>query len=517
MDRSQLRKIGIWLISLCLSISPFWSVSAITESNDSLETAFDGLDESVQSELVFKRLMIEAIDTSLEINSALGFDSSSTFQRAAVVVPAYALIRGTYFAQRGLFSDIRHITPEKRKSSKTTAKQTFALYKRLIEKEQALKVAEDRLLEMKVQASGEILSKPTRKQTDVASRGKTPAQPSPTPAAAPLDQGKNLGTSYEIPSSSKNATKVVSKEVLDKPVSITSSKISTAQVAKIRNILNANGIVNFRALSLESQSSLSKLGLDQKDIGAISDELDKNGLTLKGDADKTATAQADEGKVSTDPDKTATAQTDEGKTPADADKPATAQADEGKASTRKNPTFAQRMRAVKASFEQPFRKQQPSTQTNANAATSNPAPAAAQTATKQPTTPVVSTQTSARHTPASSNQAAKPTATNISDADLKAQEFINKQQDTVEKLKAEIKTIKADLKTRMGLKFRNIFYRGGRLIRNLGFLAVGLAGIPVYIATAGEMAIVVFDLPEDMEALKQQYIQDIEEVILASS
>ena len=454
MDRSQLRKIGIWLISLYLSISPFWSVSETeNEFVESPETAFDALDENVQDELVFKRLMIEAIDTSLEINSALGFDSSSTFQRAAVLVPAYAVIRGTYFAQRGLLSDIKRITPEKRRSTGGVFKESKLLVRTLLDKEQALKNAETRLKQLRIQAAEQIIS-----------------VEQPVPKTPQLDKGTVPDGAGKTATVQQTPKAVSISELMNRPISIP-NKVTAVQAAQIRNTLANNGIASFGDLVQKTPSELSSLGLDQKSIDAINNELDNKGLTLADEADKTAVAP-----------------TEEGKTPAvDADKTATAQADEGRTSTRR-PTFAEKARAQRIRIQERLKRQ---SSQNHNASAGTPA----QTAE----------QNTARPTPANSAQQAVQ------------QQMIEKQEGIVRQLETETSTAKANLRKAMNVKLKGIFYRGGRLIRNLGFLTIGLAGIPVYVAAVGETAIVVFDLPEDMKHLREQYVQDIEEVITAAS
>jgi len=119
----------VWLLSFCFIIAPFWSVSKpdklLTDDfhteepleETSLETAFDMLDEDVQSELIFKRFIIGAIDVSLEVNEALWLYSSGTFQRIAIILPSWIIVRSAYFVQRGFLSDLRSITPDKKNNT----------------------------------------------------------------------------------------------------------------------------------------------------------------------------------------------------------------------------------------------------------------------------------------------------------------------------------------------------------------------------------------------------------------
>ena len=122
----------VWLLlSFYFSIAPFWSVSESSEpltdeshiedplEEELLETAFDMLDEEVQSELIFKQFMISAIDVSLEVNEALWLHSSGSFQRIAVIIPSWIIIRGTYFVQRGFLSDLKAITPDKKSNERS--------------------------------------------------------------------------------------------------------------------------------------------------------------------------------------------------------------------------------------------------------------------------------------------------------------------------------------------------------------------------------------------------------------
>ncbi len=147
MDRSQ---VLIWL--LCFSVAPFWGVSEIEEvsselleiSEEGLHSAFGSLSEEVQSELNWKRRVIDAIDTTREVNEALGFhDPDLGIGDKTIVMGTWALAAGSvYFTQRGWASVVRRVTPDHlRPRNTTTYNNMKKLTGELFDKEVALKKA----------------------------------------------------------------------------------------------------------------------------------------------------------------------------------------------------------------------------------------------------------------------------------------------------------------------------------------------------------------------------------------
>ena len=326
MDRSQ---IFIWMISLCFSVAPFWGVSEIeaeaeavmAEAVDSLETAFDVLDEGVQNELVFKRLMIEAIDQSMEINEALGFEGTGTMGRVLVVPAWWLTFRFVWGGTGAVKSEVRRVTHNKRMVSTEAQKQLRGLVRDLFNKESSLKTAHSKL---------------------------------------------------------------------DK---------------------------------LQSQATVEKLRV--------------------AEANATSTAKAEEGKIAGDAEKTAQA-TKEGKIAGDAEK--TAQATkEGKIAGDAEKTAQSRKQVS------------------------------------------VNTQTTSK--------------------------LIAKQENIVKTLETEVSELKTNITRNTNLKLGKIWYRLGRFARGVGLSVVMLASITAQAVIVGDTVIIVFDFAEDMEDLREQYIQDIEEVV----
>ena len=406
MNKNQLL---IGLLSLCFSVVPFWSVSESAE----VETAFDRLDEDVQDQLVFKRLMVEAIDTSLEINEALWFDSSSAWQRAAVVIPAYTVIRGTYFAQRGLMSDVRRMTPEARHSHKQVAKENTRLVQDLLSQESALKQAQEKLRVLKAQGVNEDVRAAESMRT--------------------MHGTQELVSQAEL----KEMEEAGKRAAREKPI-VDEGKTTAVPEKPI---------------------------VDEGKTTAVPDEK----------------PIVDEGKTTAVPEKSIV---DEGKTTAVPEKPAlpadpnqTAQTDKGRAVATKSLAETRRL----SRFLRRGKKPPPAAPANVN-------------------TPAAPANVNTGHTPVSTTA-----------------ELISQQESTVKMLESKVSELRTKVQNISKLKLKNVFYRGGRLIRGVGLMSIVLGAVPVYVAATGETVMVIFNLREDMEALREQYVQDIEEVMAVSA
>ena len=93
-------------------------------------------------------------------------------------------------------------------------------------------------------------------------------------------------------------------------------------------------------------------------------------------------------------------------------------------------------------------------------------------------------------------------------------ELIKKQENVVKTLEKEVDELRANaMKNAMNTKVGRFTYRTFRVLRGLGLTTVVLGGTVVQAAILGDTAVIVFNIEEDMETLRDQYIQDIEEVV----
>ncbi|MDE0151126.1 MAG: hypothetical protein OXK80_01340 [Bdellovibrionales bacterium] len=405
MDRSQ---IFIWMMSLCFSIAPFWSVSAemgdeamaeaeaaVLEAQDMLDTALASLSEEVQDELGYKRYVIEAIDMSLEVNDALGLDGSSGFDRF-LALPVWVLesrlISGMQGPIRlpveageqrkgwlrlfrrgehlGLTSDLRRVTHDQRMVTGDAHTQLRGLVKDLLAKEAGLKSAQDRLSELQAQQAQE--------SSKASGDAEKPAQAEAKTGQATAEQ--------------------------------------TAKTEK---------------------------------SGGVS-----------GDADKPAQAEAKTGQATAEQ----TAKTEKsGGVSGDADKPAQAEAKTSQATAEK-PAQAKEAKSLAETRQEGKRRRR-----------------------------------------ARGGQAQKVT--------VPVEELIRSQQVIVQNLQTEVSALKKGIVNNMNLKLGKAWYRIGRFARGVGLTVIVIGGLSAQAVIAGNTVIVFFDFADDMEMLKEQYVQDIEEVM----
>ena len=100
------KKILIYAVgTLCLT----FSFSASAASVD-----LEQLDKITLADIIFKRILIETIDSAQDVNAALGFDDSSITSRV-IAVPAWFLTaQAVGNVMGGLGGDIEWLTPDKR-------------------------------------------------------------------------------------------------------------------------------------------------------------------------------------------------------------------------------------------------------------------------------------------------------------------------------------------------------------------------------------------------------------------
>ena len=87
----------------------------LTFSFPAVSVDFEKMDKVDITDIVFKRILIGAIDTTQEINSALGVKNLNGMKKAFIVVPAWFLTsQAVIRVADGLLDDVRWLTPKKR-------------------------------------------------------------------------------------------------------------------------------------------------------------------------------------------------------------------------------------------------------------------------------------------------------------------------------------------------------------------------------------------------------------------
>ena len=438
MDRSQ---IFVWVVSFCFSFAPVWGFSsemddfpmteqelALSEMEKALTLAFNSLSEEVQDELTFKRFVIDIIDHALTVNEVLAFDTSNTLHRIGVVLPAWLVIGGTWHAQRGLISNIKSITPDKRSSYKNAFKNNRDLVKNLLNKQSTLSAAQQNLVHLQKQVAKEAIKKASEK-------------PIPTKEIQPVSEKPAVAEETK-PVSEKPAVAEETKPAPEKPA-----------VAEETKPVSEKPAVAEETKPVSEKPAVAEETKPAPEKPAVAEE-------TKPVSEKPAVAEE------TKPVSEKPAVAEETK-PAP-EKPAVAE--ETKPVSEK-PAVAEETKPVS---EKPAVAEETQKKTRAKSASRT-----------------------------SSGQSIKP--------GLAAR--ITNQQRMVSQLQEEIDQLRGKVTKNIGLKMKNSVYRVGRLVRLVGVTGIVLAGVPVYFYAVGGTVMVMFDLPSDMEALRNQWTQDIEQIM----
>ena len=93
-----------------------------------------------------------------------------------------------------------------------------------------------------------------------------------------------------------------------------------------------------------------------------------------------------------------------------------------------------------------------------------------------------------------------------------AQYHFNKADSNFDKAHSDFNVEKIRLENQKRFRF-NSLYKAGRLLRGAGLGVITIAGVSAYAVLAGDLVYITFDTFSDMDALKDRYNSDIQDII----